>query len=184
MSCSAGTYTIGTTDTHNPPWSGTLTIAADGTATFLVTGNSTSVAVTAQCGNDPAKGNWIQFTNTSASPAVHYKKAYWVSGAGDYEGPCDNGSGGLDDTTDDWTATTSPFPPGVKAQVTRPAAKRPAAKKTVAKKAPAKKAAKKAAPKKAAKKAGKKSAPKNAAKKGAAKKGAAKKPARSAKKKR
>src|SRR5258708_16881632 len=175
MPCSAGTYTIGTTDTHSPPWSGTLTINADGTATFLVTGTSTSVAVTAQCGNDPAKGNWIQFTNTSASPAVHYKKAYWNNTAGDYRGPCDNNDG-IDDTADDWTATTSPFPPGPKAQVTRSAAKRPAAKKTAAKKAPPKKAAKKAAPKKAAKKAGKKRAPKKAAKK-AAKKGAAKKPA-------
>jgi hypothetical protein len=180
MPCSAGIYTITTLDTHHPPWNGTLTILANGTATFQVTGSSTSVAVNAECGTD-ALGNWIQFTNTSASPAVHYKKAHWVIVANDYRGPCDNNDG-IDDTTDDWTATTSPFRPGPKAQVTRSAAKRPATKKTAAKKAPSKKAAKKAAPKKAAKKAGK-SAPKKAAKK-AAKKGAAKKPARGGAKKR
>jgi hypothetical protein len=178
MSCSAGIYTVGTLGNHTPSWSGTLTINADGTATFLVAGST--VPVNVQCGTD-ALGNWMQFTNTSAHPAVHYQKAHWVVVANRYQGPCDNGTGGLNDTADDWTASASPFPPGPKAQVTRPAAKRPAAKKTAAKKAPAKQASKKVAPKKAppkkaAKKAGKKSVPKKAAVKGA-KKTAAKKPA-------
>ena len=176
MSCSAGTYTVTTNDTHVPTWSGILTINPDGTATFQVTGNSTAAAVTVECGTD-ALGNWIQFTNTSASPAVHYKKAHRILGSSEYKGPCDNNDG-IDNTTDDWTASTTPIPPGSKAQVTRSAAK-----KTAAKKAPSKKAAKKTAPKKAVKKGGKKSAPKKAAKK-AAKKGAAKKSARGGAKKR
>jgi predicted DNA-binding protein (MmcQ/YjbR family) len=181
MACTAATYTIGTSDNHTPPWSGTLAIAADGTATFLVTGTSTAVPVNVECGTD-ALGNWIQFTNTSAHPAVHYKKAHWVIVANDYQGPCDNGTGGLNDTTDDWTASTTPLPPDARAQVTRSAAKRPAAKKTSAKKAPAKQASKKATPKKAAKKAVNKSVPKKAATKGA-KKSTAKKPARGGPKK-
>ena len=185
MSCSQGTYTITTHDTHVPKWSGTLTIKPDGTATFQV-GSSLPVPVNVECGTD-LEGDWIQFTNTHADPhAVHYKKAHRILGSVDYKGPCDNNDG-IDNDTDDWTATTTPIPPGPKAQVTRSAAKRPAAKKTAAKKAPSKKAAKKAAPKKAAKKGGKKSAPKKAGKKAgkkAAKKGAAKKPARGGAKKR
>src|SRR5258708_1660764 len=182
MPCSQGTYTITTHDTHVPKWSGTLTINADGTATFLVKDTSTSVAVNVECGTD-LEGDWIQFTNPHADPhAVHYKKAHRTLGSPDYRGPCDNNDG-IDDTTDDWTASASPIPPDSKAQVTRSAAKRPAVKKTTVKKAPSKKVAKKAAPKKPAKKAGKKSAPKKAAKK-AAKKGAAKKPARGGTKKR
>ena len=181
MSCSQGTYTITTHDTHVPKWSGILTINPDGTATFQV-GSSLPVAVNVECGTDLG-GDWIQFTNTHADPhPVHYKKAHRILGSGDYKGPCDNNDG-IDDTTDDWTASTTPIPPGSKAQVTRSAAKRPAVKKTTLKKAASKKAAKKAAPKKPAKKAGKKSAPKKAAKK-AAKKGAAKKAARGGAKKR
>ena len=181
MSCSPATYTIGTTDTHVPTWSGILTIKPDGTATFKV-GTSLPVAVNVECGTD-LEGAWIQFTNTHADPhAVHYQKAHRILGSDDYKGPCDNNDG-IDDTTDAWTASTSPIPPGSKAQVTRSAAKRPAVKKTAVKKAASKKAAKKAAPKKPAKKAGMKSAPKKAAKK-AAKKGAAKKPARGGAKKR
>jgi hypothetical protein len=181
MPCSAAIYTVTTDDTHVPTWSGTLTINPDGSATFQV-GISLPVPVKVECGTD-LEGDWIQFTNTHADPhAVHYMKAHRILGSSDYKGPCDNNDG-IDNTTDDWTASTTPIPPGSKAQVTRPAAKRPAAKKTAAKKAPLKKAAKKAAPKKAAKKAGKKSAPKKAAKK-ATKKGARKKPARGGAKKR
>src|SRR5258708_4528650 len=178
MSCSPATYTIGTTDTHVPTWSGILTIKPDGTATFKV-GTSLPVEVNVECGTD-LEGAWIQFTNTHADPhAVHYQKAHRILGSVDYKGPCDNNDG-IDDTADDWTASSTPIPPGPKAQVTRSAAKRPAAKK----KAPAKKAAKKAAPKKADKKAGKKSAPKKAAKKPAKKGAGKKKPARGGTKKR
>src|SRR5258708_5541681 len=163
MSCSPATYTIGTTDTHVPTWSGILTIKPDGTATFKV-GTSLPVAVNVECGTD-LEGAWIQFTNTHADPhAVHYQKAHRILGSDDYKGPCDNNDG-IDDTTDAWTASTSPIPPGSKAQVTRSAAKRPAVKKTAVKKAASKKAAKKAAPKKPAKKAGAKKPARGSAKK-------------------
>jgi hypothetical protein len=165
MSCSAGTYTIGTNNSHTPPWSGTLVIATDGTATFTPS-NGTSVSVVAQCGTENGVA-WISFTDTSPNPAVHYKKAFWSQSAGDYQGACDNNrGGGVTGDTDDWTATPSQFPgpktpskpPKKKAvkkaakNVTKVAAKAPAKKAT---KAPVQKAAKKAV-KKAVKKAAKK----------------------------
>src|SRR5437667_11873147 len=108
MPCSAGIYTVKTNDTHSPPWSGILTINPDRTATFKV-GISVPVPVNVECGTD-LEGDWIQFTNTHADPrAVHYKKAHRILGSSDYKGPCDNNDG-IDNDTDDWTASTSPLP--------------------------------------------------------------------------
>jgi hypothetical protein len=118
-------------------------------------------------------GAWIQFTNTSASPAVHYKKAHWVAANSDYEGNCDNNAGRTAGDTDTWTATPQNRLHGPIASVVtgKKAVKKGAAKKAAKKAAPKttaktalKKAAKKVA-KKATKKAVKKAAPKKTARK-------------------
>jgi hypothetical protein len=101
MPCTAATYTITTANNHNPTWNGTLVVAADGTGTFTLTGSTSGVTVTPECGSD-AQGNWIQFTNTHAHPAVHYQKAHWQGTK--YSGSCNNHAKAAADV-DTWTAT-------------------------------------------------------------------------------